>query len=106
MCVCVSVYLSVCPSPIVDPKPIDGPRSNSISRVLLKIFRAVFFSFPPNPKIKGSSHEKKIKNIDFLKNDSNDFDYILWVYSTFQAQQYDAIGLPWKKIPEIRKNSF
>ena len=27
-----------------------------------------FFSFPPDPKIKGSSHKKKIKNFDFLKN--------------------------------------
>ena len=27
-----------------------------------------FLIFPPTPKIKGSSHEKKTKNLDFLKN--------------------------------------
>ena len=31
VCLCVSVW----PSPIVEPKPIDRSRSNSISRVLL-----------------------------------------------------------------------
>ena len=61
---CVSVCLSVCPSPIVEPKPIDRFRSNSISRVLLQISPA-FFSFTPTPKIKGSSHEKK--NLIFSK---------------------------------------
>ena len=35
---------------------------------------------------------KKIKHFDFLENGSNDFDKILWVYTTFDAQQYDAIG--------------
>ena len=42
---------------------------------------------------------KKILNFEFIKNGSNDFDYILWVYSTFEAQQYDTIGFsrknPW-----------
>ena len=33
-----------------------------------------FFYFSPTPKIKGSSHKKKIKNFDFLKNGSNEFD--------------------------------
>ena len=75
MCVCLSVCLSVCPSPNVEPKPIDRFRSKSISGVLSQISRALFvYSFPPNPKIKGSSHEKKIENFDFLKNDFNDFD--------------------------------
>ena len=55
-----------------------------------------FFSFPPTPKMKGSSHDKKIKNFDFLKNGYNNFDYILWVYSTFEAQQYDTIDFPRK----------
>ena len=45
-----------------------------------------FFSFPPNPKIKGSSNKKKIKNSDFLKNGSNEIDQILWVYITFETQ--------------------
>ena len=57
-----------------------------------KYLERFFFSFSPTPKIKGSSHEKKIKNNDFLKNGSNGFDYILWVYSTFETQQYDTSG--------------
>ena len=35
VCVCVCVCLSVCPSPIIEPKPIYRSHSNSISRVLL-----------------------------------------------------------------------
>ena len=78
MCVCVCVCVCVrarararapvCPSPIVEPKPIDRSRSKSISRVLSQISRV--FYFPLTPKIKGSSHKKK--NFDFLKNGSND----------------------------------
>ena len=48
-------------------------RSNSISRILLKIYRAIVFSFLPTPKINGSWH-KKIKNFDFLKYGTNDVD--------------------------------
>ena len=79
-------------------------RSKSISMVLSQISRAVcvfffFFSFPPNPKIKGSSHKKKIENLDFLKNGTNDFNKIFWVYSTFETQQHDPIDFsqknPW-----------
>ena len=54
VCMCVSV----CRSPNVEPKPIGPYRSNSIYRVLVQISRAVF-SFPPTPKIKGSSQKKK-----------------------------------------------
>ena len=35
-----------------------------------KYLEPFFFSFHPNPKIKGSSHKKKNKKIDFLKNGS------------------------------------
>ena len=56
------------------PKLTHQSRSKSISRVLSQISRILFFSFHPNPKIKGSSHKKKIKNFYFLKNGFNDFD--------------------------------
>ena len=42
---CVRVRACVWPSPIVKHKPIDRSLSNSISRVLLQISRAVFFFF-------------------------------------------------------------
>ena len=67
VCVCVSLSLSLWPSPIVEPKPIDRSRSNSIYRVLMYISRADVLVFPPNPKIKGSSHEKKFKIRIFQK---------------------------------------
>ena len=60
--------------PIVGPKPTHQSRSKWISRILLQLSRSLTFSFRPNPKIKGSSHKKKIKKFDFLKNGSNDFD--------------------------------
>ena len=66
MSVCVLVCLSVCLS--------VAERSKSISSVFSQICGAVFFSFIPTPKIKGSSHEKNMKIFDFLKNGSNDFD--------------------------------
>ena len=72
--VCVCVCVCVCPSPNVEPKAIYRSRSKSISRALSQISRAAFFSFPSTPKIKGSLQKKKIKNFDFLKNESNDFD--------------------------------
>ena len=64
-----------------------------------------FFIFPASPKIKGSSHEKKIKNFYFLKNVYSNFGLILWVYSTFEAQQYDTIGFS-RKNPWNWKNIF
>ena len=63
VCACVSV----CPSPNVEPKPIDRSRSKSVSKVLLENISSRFFSFPLNPKIKGSSHKKKIKISIFSK---------------------------------------
>ena len=76
VCVCVSVCLSVCLSdlsPNVQPKPIDRFVKNRYLGPSRKYLEP-FFSFPPNPKIKGSSHKIKIKKIHFLKNGSNDFD--------------------------------
>ena len=67
-------FLIFCPSPNVAPKPTGQSRSHSISRVPLQMSLAHFFRFRSTLKIKGSSHKKKIKNFDFLKNGSNDFD--------------------------------
>ena len=47
----------------------------------------------------------KIKNFCFLKNCFNNFHKILWVYSTFERQQYDTIGYS-RKILETKKNYF
>ena len=95
VCVCVCVCLSV------------RRRSQSLNqstdlvqiRYLESSYKYLepFFSIAPTPKIKGSSHEKKIKNFDFLKNGSNGFYYILRIYSTFEAQQYHTIGFSRKK---------
>ena len=49
--------------------------------------------------------EKQNKNVYFLKNGCNDFDQILWVNSTLEAQQYDTITFP-GKFPETRKIVF
>ena len=65
------IYFNFFPSPNAGP---HQSRSKSISRVLSQIPRTVRFSFHPNPKIKGSSHKKKIKNFYFVKNGSNNFD--------------------------------
>ena len=57
------------------------------------------FSFPPTPKIKGSSHKKKL-NISILsENDLKRFNKTFWVYITFETQQQDTIDFsrknPW-----------
>ena len=62
------------PSPNVAPNPTDQCRSNSISRVPLQILPLLFLIW--TVKIKGSSHKKKIKHLDFLENGSNDFHQI------------------------------
>ena len=54
-------------------------------------------------KIKGSSHMKKIKNFKILKNGSNDFHKILWIYSTFEPQQYNTIGYSRKTLQTKKK---
>ena len=48
---------------------------------------------------------KKYINFDFLKNGSNNFDYILWAYSTFDAQPFETVGFS-RKNPWNYKNSF
>ena len=59
-CLSVSLSLSLCLSPNLTPKPIDRFRSSSISRVFLQIYQIdFFFSFLPNPRMEGSSHEEK-----------------------------------------------
>ena len=62
------------PSPIIEPKPMDRSRSNSISRILLQISQAGFFIVFPLPLKLRVVHMRKIKKIDFVKNGSNDFD--------------------------------
>ena len=84
------IYCNFFSSPNSGPKRTHQSRSKSISRGLLANISNPFFSFHPNPKIKGSSHKKKIKNFYFLKNGSNDYDYILWNNGTFETQQYDT----------------
>ena len=91
VCVCVCVCVSVWPSPIVEPKPTTDLVQIQYLVSSCK-YLELFFNFPPNPKIKGSSHEKKIKYFGFLNNGSNDFYEILWVYYRFEAQQYGIIG--------------
>ena len=58
VCVCVCVCLCVClsdwPSPIVEPKPIDRSRSNSIFRVHLQLSPASHFHFRLTLNIKGT----------------------------------------------------
>ena len=94
MCVCVSVCLSVWPSPIVEPKPINRSRSHSIPTVPLRISLAHFFVFDLPSKYK----KDQIENFHFLKNGSNDFHHILWVYCTFEPQQYGTIGFSRKNL--------
>ena len=47
----------------IAPKPTDQSCSNSISGVSLQIYSACSFHFGATPKIKGSSHKKKIKKL-------------------------------------------
>ena len=63
MCVCVC--LSVCPSPNIEPKAIDRPRSKSISRVLMQISRAVFY-FRATLGVKEVLQSSKKFDFDFL----------------------------------------
>ena len=60
-------YFQFFPSPNAGPKLTHQSSSKSISRVLSQISRTLVFSFHPNPKIKGSSHKKKIKKILFYQ---------------------------------------
>ena len=75
VCVCVCVCVCLC----------DRRRTYSLNQLTdlvqiryigpsCKYLEPFFFSFPPTLRIKGSSHKKKIENLEFLKNGSNDFD--------------------------------
>ena len=79
-------------SPNNAPKPIDRYRWNSISGVLSK-YPGLLFSISPLPLKLTIVHIRKEKKSDFLKNGINNFDEILWVYSSFDIQQYDTRGL-------------
>ena len=80
-----NVFVCLWPSSNVGPKPIGRSRSNSISRVLLKISQD-FFSFPVRtPNVKSSWHKKKL-NFRFTQKWLQLIDYILWVYSTLRAK--------------------
>ena len=76
MSVCVSVCLSVCLSDRRRSKSLNQSTDLDQIRYLGSSCKYLVpvFSFPLTPKIKDSSHEKKIKNFDFLKNGSNDID--------------------------------
>ena len=88
-------------------KQTDHSRLHSISRVSLQTSpaRFFFFFFRFTHKFKSSSHKKKIKNFFFLKNGSNYFHQIFWVYCTFEPQQYGSIGFS-QKIFVTRKIFF
>ena len=57
-----------------------------------KYLELFFFWFCSTLEIKGSSHKKKNFNFNFLKNGSDVFYQILWVYCILEPQQYDTIG--------------
>ena len=71
----------------------------------LEPFFFFFFSFPPNSKIKGSSHEKKIKNFDFLKNGSNDLIKFCGFTVHLEPNNMTPLAFP-RKIHEARKIIF
>ena len=61
------IVFNFLPSPKVASKPTDQSRSNSISRISLKISLARFLHTRSTLKIKGTSHKKKIKILNFSK---------------------------------------
>ena len=97
-------FLIFCLSRNVAAKPTDQSCSNSISAVPQQIFPVSLslFFFRRTLKRKGSSHQKKIKKFCFLKNSFNDFHKLLWIYSTFESQQYVTIGYS-RKILQTKK---
>ena len=76
-------FLSVA-SPNVAPKPTGQSHSHSISRVPLQLSLANFFVFDLHPKLSVVNIRKK--KIHFLKNGSNGFIKIFWVYCIFKPQ--------------------
>ena len=65
-CVCVWVCF-VCPSPNVEPKPINRSRSKSIPSFFSQIFRAVFSVLPLPLKLRVVHIRKKYKILIFSK---------------------------------------
>ena len=49
--------------------------------------------------MKGDSHKKKIKYLDFLKNGSNEFNKMLLLYSTFEIRHITLSIFSEKKNP-------
>ena len=80
VCVCVCACVCVCFSVCLCDRRRTYYVNQSTDLVQIRYYGPLvnissrFFSFPPTLKIKGSSHEKKNKNFDFLKSGSNDFD--------------------------------
>ena len=72
---------------------------------LCKYLHSLFFQFRLTVKIKGSSHKKKLNISNFSKNDSSDFNKILWVCSTFETHNTTLSIFP-GKIHETRKIYF
>ena len=91
------IYLIFNPSPNVAPKPTGRSRSHSIPRVPLQISFVHFFVFDLPPKLRVVHIRKKINIFIFSKNGSNDFHKILWIYCTYEPQQYGSVGFSRKK---------
>ena len=87
MCVSQSVCVTVAERRFT---PNDRSSSNSISRVLLQISLAVFL-VSPTLKLR-VVHIRKNKKSTFSKMAITILIKILWVYRTFEPQQYDNIG--------------
>ena len=98
------VFLIFCPSPNVVPKPTDQSCSNSISGVPLQIFSVSFFYLPSKWTV--VHIRKKLKMFVYWKNCFNDIHKILWIYSTFEPQQYDTIGYSRKILQNKKKNFY
>ena len=88
------IFFNFLSAPNVAPKPTDH-RSNSISRAPLQISLARSFRFRSTLKLR-IVHIRK-KKFHFLKNVSNDFHQILWIYCTFEPPQYGTIGFSQEK---------
>ena len=97
-------FLIFCPSPKVAPKPTGQSSSHSISMAPLQISAAHFFVYDIPSKLR-VVHIKKFLILIFSKNGSNDFHQILWVYCTFEPQQYSTFDFS-QKYPCNQNNIF
>ena len=61
-----------------------NPAAHSLNIIPTKFGNCAVNSF--------SSTLAQVRKFNFLKNGLNDIDQILWVYSTFDAQQHDTIS--------------